>query len=67
MGSYIKGVNDSFGGLILRPSGYVDIPTMLEGMTSHLQSLNALSLEEFDYTQVKISDGGSSIWGVIGR
>ena len=54
LNSRFNGVNDPFGGISLKPSGYLDIPSLLGSMASYLNELKCLSSEFFDQKKLKV-------------
>ena len=47
-------VNDPFGGLVLKQSGYLDIPALLRSMHRWLQENNLLVHDKFDFSALNL-------------
>ncbi len=57
-------VVNPFGGISLRPSGYVDIPCFLEFTRSYLKELNSITPELFDESLIKVDSGSVEYRGI---
>ena len=50
-------ISDPLGGIILKDSGYVDLPVMLKATKAFLLNKGIYLKEVFDYNKVKLKDG----------
>lgn len=62
--SKVAGVNNEFGGITLKPSGYVDINTMVDGVEAQLLKLGVLDQSRFKVEDLKINDGRVEYRGI---
>lgn len=53
--TYGNQAHDSFGGIVIKPCGYVDVPVFLHTVRSFLIQQNAFIEEWFDETQLRLS------------
>lgn len=53
----IPGVEDHYGGLTLRNSGYVNVPGLVEAMRNYFVEKKIYSNEIFDYGRLEVKDG----------
>lgn len=62
--SVFENVNDPFGGLTLKSSGYIDVPGLLEATTVYLKALNCLSIESFEPDEMEINQNRVEYRGI---
>lgn len=53
--AYGDQAHDSFGGIVIKPCGFVDVPVFLQTVRSFLVQQNAFIEEWFDETQLRLS------------
>ncbi|MEP0986353.1 FAD-dependent oxidoreductase [Ekhidna sp.] len=52
----IEQINDPFGGIILKNSGYVDIPQMLKSAKQYLENKGVYRNKVFDYSRMNLKE-----------
>ena len=62
--SSVDNVNDPYGGLLLNFSGYVDIPVMLDAISSYFEARQKITYEHFDSGDLKIGRNGGHYRGI---
>lgn len=55
--SCFKDVVDPFGGIKLKPSGFVDIPNFLDSTAQYLKKLRSLTTQTFNHEKMKVGTG----------
>ncbi len=62
--SCFKNVVDPFGGIKLRPSGFVDISNFLDSTAHYLKELKSLTSQIFDHKEMKVGTGTVEYGGI---
>lgn len=62
--SQFEEVNDPFGGIMLKSSGYLDIPVLLDAYTAYLKEKGSYRDEFFDEEELQFLEGGILYKGI---